>query len=306
MSKPSATTDTPALRCFAHHHMTASEYGLWDVCRSLAHKTGVLYFNGRGIAARFKSMSKNTPYTLAESLVEGGWFKLLKESQRRRDGTYSPRQYKVVTHQEWVEEHPNQCYSPSQNEGLDQNQPVPITDCPVPITDQPAQNEGHNLIEILPTKKQPTTLPTNHKPSQNEGLDEVNGFVGRFAKRRRPKAEGIQHRREATAEPIRIAQPVPDFGMAVRDTHTEAVRLATPLVNQLNLSSPQYTQPWVEAIIRLLEQGHSRETIQAVSTFAYSKFGERTMRAEGPTGFEQHFDQIVQAMTQLAERTVTQ
>jgi hypothetical protein len=84
-------SNTTSVKCFAHYHMTPAEYGLWDVCRSLSHESGILYFSGRNVAARFKGLGKTGAYNLAASLVESGWFQILKDSVRRKDGTWSPR-----------------------------------------------------------------------------------------------------------------------------------------------------------------------------------------------------------------------
>ena len=102
-------SNTTAIRCYPHHHMTAQQYGFWDVCRSLAFKNDILFFNGRSIAARFKGMSKSSAYLLADSLVEGGWFLLLKDSTRRKDGTFSPKQYRLLSHEDWTKQHPGGC-----------------------------------------------------------------------------------------------------------------------------------------------------------------------------------------------------
>src|SRR5262245_32282628 len=123
------------MKCYAHYHMTAQQYGFLDVCRALAHETGILYFNGPGIAARFQGMHKSTAYNLADSLLELGFFKLVKESHRRRDGTFSPKQYRVLSHDEWAAEHPNKCESPFHSAGMDNNSPFQNTDSPFQNTD---------------------------------------------------------------------------------------------------------------------------------------------------------------------------
>ena len=63
------TTNTQQARpsCYANHHMTVSEYGFYDICRSLS-ASGILYFDGRGIAKRFRKMSKDHPYKLLKAL----------------------------------------------------------------------------------------------------------------------------------------------------------------------------------------------------------------------------------------------
>src|ERR1700749_1565939 len=105
----STTTDANH-ECYPHYHMTAQEYGFYDVCRSLSFRTKVLYFNGPGIAARFRAMSKGTPYNLARSLEASGCLVLWKDRSRRRNGSFPPRQYRVLDHEEWAANQSAQCW----------------------------------------------------------------------------------------------------------------------------------------------------------------------------------------------------
>ena len=47
--------------CFAHYHMTIDEYGLWTHAREVSHDSGVFYFDGRKIAARFFGNRQRPP-----------------------------------------------------------------------------------------------------------------------------------------------------------------------------------------------------------------------------------------------------
>ncbi|HZQ90372.1 MAG TPA: hypothetical protein VFA60_01110 [Terriglobales bacterium] len=277
----------PTTKCFAHYHMTAKEYGFWDVCRSLSHETGILYFNGRGIASRFKGMQKTTAYELADSLSQSGWFKLLKDSARRSDGMFSPRQYQVLSHAEWAAEHPDQCDQPVRSDGLDNDSPVRSADYPVRSADQPVRSGGHNLIETLSDRNPPDRKPDYQAPVRSGGLE---GFVERFSKRRRPEASA------KAAAPKLTAQPVRDSGQGERDTQREAERLATAIANTLGLAHPETRASWNAGVKALLDKGHPPELVQSVAEYAHAEFGPVTMTVEKAAGFVQHFDGIAEHM----------
>ena len=92
--------------CKANHHMTPTEYALWDVCMGLSRATRILYFDGRKLAGRFTGFTKSACYRTLQSLMLSGWFIPLEAGQRRtRGGTYAARSYKVLTHDEWISLH---------------------------------------------------------------------------------------------------------------------------------------------------------------------------------------------------------
>jgi len=260
--------------------MTAPEYALWDVCRSLSHHSGILYFNGRNVAARFKGMGKTGAYNLAASLTESGWFKLLKECARRQDGTFSPRQYKVLSHDEWVAEHPNQCEVTSPQYGQDE-------DGPVPIGDRPVRSEGHILITTT-DKKQPEKQPDYHKPVRSRGLDKLKATLG-------GKASSI------AAAPTGTGRPVRSEGQDVLNAHHEAGRLSNAITNTLDVKQPDIRLAWTTGVRSLLDSGHSPEKVLAVAEFAHTNLKPGTMQSEGPTGFVQHFDLLADAAMQRQE-----
>jgi hypothetical protein len=68
--------------------MRTTEYALWNLCRSLSHKTGVLYFDGELFATHFENTGKNKIYNAAKGLVKNGWFKPLVERSRTKMGTW--------------------------------------------------------------------------------------------------------------------------------------------------------------------------------------------------------------------------
>jgi len=96
--------------CFPNVHMRPEEYALWDLSRKLAHQTGVLYFDGREMAKRFRDTAKDRIYRAARSLVEAGWFEVIAPAARDgRTGLYSCTQYHVLSSEEWAKNHPHVC-----------------------------------------------------------------------------------------------------------------------------------------------------------------------------------------------------
>lgn len=140
--------------------MHATTYAVYDICRALASTNrGILYFSGPKIAAKFLSMGRNTPYKAAQYLEEKGWFKLVRKSGRRADGTHAPTIYTVLDHDQWAAEHPGCCVDPSNDwkttlspshvECMDLDEPshrgerrhTLSADCPTVDTDHPTQGE---------------------------------------------------------------------------------------------------------------------------------------------------------------------
>jgi hypothetical protein len=262
--------------------MNPTEYAVWDICRSLSHDSGILYFSGRNVAARFRGFGKTGAYNVAASLHESGWFKLLKDSVRRKDGTWSPRQYKVLSHADWAAEHPDGCGQPVLSEGLEDDSPVPIRDQPVPIRDQPVLSEGHNLKETYLTKTTEKE-PDNHKPVLYEGLD---GFVNRFSKKKRGQ-------REAEA-PILRCEPVPNPGqvepcVSSADTADWAT---TAIANTIGVASDPERSAWADGVRQLIDSGHSTNEILEVADFAHRSFKHGTVKREGPRGFVDNYTMI--------------
>jgi hypothetical protein len=99
-----------ATKCFANFHMTMEEHRLWDVSRSLSNETGILYFDGRTMAARFEDTTKNGIYRVAGNLLRKGWYELISPAVRdKRTGLFLPTQYRVLSHSEWATCHPHMC-----------------------------------------------------------------------------------------------------------------------------------------------------------------------------------------------------
>jgi hypothetical protein len=96
--------------CFAHHHMTPAEYGFWQLCFDISHKTSLLYFDGRNMVKRFagtkrNGLSKDYFYGLADTLTDKGWFLLLEPRRRNSAGRYTASKYRVLSHADWVAKH---------------------------------------------------------------------------------------------------------------------------------------------------------------------------------------------------------
>ena len=305
-------------KCYAHNHLTMNEYALWDVARSLSYGDGVLYFNGRNIAARFKGADKSTMYRLAKSLLDQGWFVVLKDTTRRRDGTWSPRQYRVLSHAEWAAAHPTACDGlhlssddedsepvPTQDKPvpdhvLDASQPVPIRTSPVPIRDQPVPQDRHNLMLSSTDIKTTDAYSDNLEPVALMGLDnklnpqsDADVLINRFLKKTSDRAA------IAIATQFHPA-PVPITGQAALDTQAEAVRLSSAICVSLGLSMPQATAPWTSAVKAILDKGHAPETVMNGARFVleHPNFGPSAMRKTGPEAFAQDFGEIVQGMSQ--------
>jgi hypothetical protein len=179
-------------QCYPHFHMTATEYAIYDVCRALSGKhDGILFFSGPRLAKRFRSMSKNTPYTALKSLLDMKWFEPQGEPGSRKDestGKHLATRYKVLTHEEWAAKHPNCCPNVSGGwqellsklEGTDiapskfQGTVRPkMRERSVPISgNRPSQSEGTNLYK-QPIERTHTSTDTLLHPSQFEGMATV-------------------------------------------------------------------------------------------------------------------------------------
>jgi hypothetical protein len=121
-------------QCFAQRHMGPAGFGLWSQCRMLAHKTGRLFFDGRGMAARFKDTSKDHVYRTLARLVNDGWCELLEERKRRADGTWTPSVYRVLSHEDWVKKYGRKTCNTGWEDTLEGAQPVaPVRLAPVAL-----------------------------------------------------------------------------------------------------------------------------------------------------------------------------
>jgi len=270
------------MKCYAHFHMTATQYAVWDVCRSLSHENGILYFNAPGIADRFESMGKNYPYQIAEELECKGFFKLLKPSARRKDGTFTPRQYRVLSHDEWAAEHPGACdecrkKSPLPKNRVDQSTTPDFRNDHSRISEEPSRTCGNNLIQRTDTT--PTSTESdNQKPLCFSGVD---GLIERFSNKRKRTAR--------PAQPKLDSAPLPESGEAVRDTQHEAEQLSAATANVLTLRHPDAKAAWTASIKSILDAGHSSEKVRDVLHFTHRELGPSALVNGGPRGFAQNF-----------------
>jgi hypothetical protein len=321
------TTATTTHRCYAHRHMPGMAYAVYNVCLSWSRQKdgdGILYCNGRKLAAQFEGMSKNTFYRYCSLLEERGWFILLKASKRLWDGTWSARHYQVLSHDEWAAGHLGKCEEwlasnlehcetpvpnnaePVPNPGLDAIPPVPNIDQPVPNNASTCPGFGTALITKLIPKH--IKEPIEEQPVPDLGL-EVSAFVDRFS-----KSSKRRQRKEPEGQHVTGA-PVPNPGLDVSnlyspslpmDIPSQALRLSTPLVSTLGISDQGIKQGWNRAMESLLQQGYSQEAIHSAAQFAADNLRASMLHpAHGAEGFEKNFGAI-KATAERAQTEVTQ
>jgi hypothetical protein len=116
--------------------MTPEEYGLWDVCRSVSHKTGTLYFDGRTIAGYFSGTGKDVIYRIVKSLVKKGWLLVQVAGRNSRNGLYVPTQYQVLSPEQWTEDHAHDCLASDPEEARVSSRETPtgpVSELPSPV-----------------------------------------------------------------------------------------------------------------------------------------------------------------------------
>jgi hypothetical protein len=95
--------------CFAFDHMTCRQFGLWNRIQGLQRKFGFVYFDADYLAAHFQSTSRDVIYDDCAALLGSGWFELLAERKRKKDGTWESRKVHALTHKEWAARYPDKC-----------------------------------------------------------------------------------------------------------------------------------------------------------------------------------------------------
>jgi hypothetical protein len=147
VSRVAVEPSTPN-KCYDHFHMTMSEYALYDIARAWSATTGLLFFDGRKLSKQYQRASPSNAYKLADSLTRKGFFVIHSEPSRRPNGTWSPRTYKVLSHDAWVKTHPGQCEGMGTGlvdlEALD-HLPVPLAELTV-IAESRPQPATANLL----------------------------------------------------------------------------------------------------------------------------------------------------------------
>jgi hypothetical protein len=89
--------------------MSPAQFAVWTYARQVSYGSGIFYADVRATAAQFRSIGKSSIHRVVQSLEEEGWFKVIRPSLREKNGKYSCAQYRVLDHDEWALEHPDQC-----------------------------------------------------------------------------------------------------------------------------------------------------------------------------------------------------
>jgi hypothetical protein len=153
-------TDNSHNRCFANRHMTPEEYGVWDVCRSVSHKTGTLYFDGRTIAGYFDGTGKDVIYRIVKRLVKKGWLLVQVAGRNTRNGLYVPTQYEVLSPEQWAEDHPHDCVPSEPEESSRESQTGSLSEQLSPVVEprlvQSGKPEQPVVISRTASRESPT------------------------------------------------------------------------------------------------------------------------------------------------------
>ncbi|MDP9162080.1 MAG: AAA family ATPase [Acidobacteriota bacterium] len=96
-------------QCFAHDHMTAEEFAIWNFAAGVSHKSKIFRAGSRVIAAHFEGMSQRTANRRVQSLVAKGWFEKIGRAGRNSLGWVLPSKFKVLTHDEYETRYPQRC-----------------------------------------------------------------------------------------------------------------------------------------------------------------------------------------------------
>jgi hypothetical protein len=95
--------------CQERRHMTLQEFAVWTYASQVSHKSGIFYGDVRRTAGQFREASKSTIHRILKSLEGEGWLRLIREPIRENDGTFTCAQYRVISHDKWVLDHPGRC-----------------------------------------------------------------------------------------------------------------------------------------------------------------------------------------------------
>jgi hypothetical protein len=138
-------------KCFAHRHMSFTDYGILNVVTAWAYQKsakvkGTLFFDGVRIANEFSEGGKSTVYDSRDRLIAAGWLVPLDAvvidpktglkiaKRNKRNGKLSSGRYRVLKHEDWVIEHPGACElcravqeadEPFRPEGMDNAESIP-------------------------------------------------------------------------------------------------------------------------------------------------------------------------------------
>lgn len=131
------------MNCYASHHLTLAESAVLAVClRLTCGGNKPLHFDGRAIAARFTGVSHQTVYRVAKSLAAKGW--LVKKSggfrAHAKNGLYAHTVYNVLTHEQWVLKHKNECRTVITSENGETKPPSS------PVDHRPSSSVDHSSV----------------------------------------------------------------------------------------------------------------------------------------------------------------
>jgi hypothetical protein len=191
--------------CYASRHLKGNEYMVYDVMLGFAiagrtslhgrDSTEPLYFTAsiKPKLCNAIAMSKNQTYKLKDRLVELGWLVLVKEGERRRDGSTTPDIYRIFTHEEFAAAHPGTCppneYAPDY---------------------ETAQAYGVRYGERL---REPGLVPDNLFPKPTEEQQITAEAIAAFLDSRTPEQQAalIEHwkSRSPITDVMDFALPVP-------------------------------------------------------------------------------------------------
>jgi len=110
--------------CFAHEHMTCRQYGLWSRIRELQNKREFVFFDADYLSEHFQSTSRDVIYDDCKALLSAGWFELLGERRRKKDGTWESRKIRALSHREWSDRHPGKCENLHAGQSANSDDPV--------------------------------------------------------------------------------------------------------------------------------------------------------------------------------------
>jgi hypothetical protein len=115
--------------CQARCHMSPAQFGVWTYASQVSYGSGIFYGDVRATAEQFSSTGKSVIHRIVKSLEVAGWLRVIRPTLRENDGTFSCAQYRVVSHAEWVHDHPGQCVAcPVRGTGCDE--PANASTCP--------------------------------------------------------------------------------------------------------------------------------------------------------------------------------
>ena len=94
---------TTSKNCFAQHHMSCAEFGLWEQYRKITHTTNRLFEDPENTADRFAGESRSSIYRLRRKLVKKGWLAtVIKSKHNSNGGRASAAIYEPLDHEQWV------------------------------------------------------------------------------------------------------------------------------------------------------------------------------------------------------------